>query len=463
MQNSQLRCKSNRIIFTTLVSSYLAAAVTIKRHTSPQAALLLILMTLTNYSAAQAMSCIPSVAPAILSSTAPIAVSAVSAVSAVTSVTDSSAASSVAAAIPADISQAASAVPTTSSVIPNPSVRIMLTGDIVLGNSFAPQGDNVVQDIPKDWDQRYFAGVRDVLKQANLVIGNLEGVLTEHPITRKATGTGRQFAFRSPPRYASLLKEEGFGVLNVANNHAYDFGKIGVRDTLAALEQAEITTAGVPGEIKLLNILGLNIAVLGYSYSPWFNSILDLTKSAELVQQAKAQGAYVIVTFHAGAEGSPAIWHADQEEIFMGENRGNTVAFSRAMIAAGADMVVGHGPHVLRAAECYQGKPIIYSLGNFIGVGGLSAQKFAAVSALLDVSIGLDGAIQRMNLVPIRFNEQKLPYVDLHALGTRLVNYLGKHARYTGNFIEFSVNEPGQQEFDAWYKANKRYAEPSGQ
>ena len=376
MQNSHLHYKFNRIIFTTSVSRYLAASVTIKRHTSPQAALLLLLMTLTNYSAAQAMSCIPLVAPAALSSTIPIAVSAVSAV---TSATDSLTTSNIVTAIPADISQAASAVLAVSSAIPRPPVRIMLTGDIVLGNSF------VVQDIPKDWDQRYFAGVRDVLKQANLVIGNLEGVLTEHLITRKTTGTGRQFAFRSPPRYASLLKEEGFGVLNVANNHAYDFGEVGVRDTLAALEQAKITTAGVLGEIKLLNILGLNIAVLGYSYASWFNSILDLTKSAELVQQAKAQGAYVIVTFHAGAEGSSAIWHADQEEMFMGENRGNTVAFSRAMIAAGADMVVGHGPHVLRAAECYQGKPIIYSLGNFVGVGGLSSQKFAAVSALLDV------------------------------------------------------------------------------
>ncbi|MEQ1814247.1 MAG: CapA family protein [Candidatus Nitrotoga sp.] len=426
---------------------------TIKHSPSFQAALLLLMM-LTNYSAAQAMSCIPLVAPAAPSSTIPVTASAALAVA---SVTDSPAVSNVAAAISADISQAASAVPVVSPVIPDPPVRIMFTGDIVLGNSF------VVQDIPKDWDQRYFAGVREVLKQANLVIGNLEGVLTEHLVTRKATGTGRQFAFRSPPRYASLLKAEGFGVLNVANNHAYDFGEVGVRDTLAALEQAEITTAGVPGEIKLLNILGLNIAVLGYSYAPWFNSILDLTKSAELVQRAKAQGAYVIVTFHAGAEGSSAIWHADQEEIFMGENRGNTVAFSRAMIAAGADMVVGHGPHVLRAAECYQGKPIIYSLGNFVGVGGLSAKKFAEVSALLDVSIGLDGAIQRMDLVPVRFNEQKLPYVDSQALGTRLVNYLGNHARYAGNFIEFSVNEPGQQEFDAWYKANKRYAEPAGQ
>ena len=85
------------------------------------------------------------------------------------------------------------------------------------------------------------------------------------------------------------------------------------------------------------------------------------------------------------------------------------------------------------------------------------------MSALLDVSIGLNGAIQRMDLVPVRFNEQKLPYVDSQALGTRLVNYLGKHARYAGDFIEFPVNESGQQEFDAWYKANKRYAEPLGQ
>jgi poly-gamma-glutamate capsule biosynthesis protein CapA/YwtB (metallophosphatase superfamily) len=138
----------------------------------------------------------------------------------------------------------------------------------------------------------------------------------------------------------------------------------------------------------------------------------------------------------------------------MGENRGNTVAFSRAMIDAGADLVVGHGPHVLRAAECYHDKPIVYSLGNFVGVGGLSAKNFAAVSALLEVEVAMDGSLQQINLVPLRFNEQKLPQVDPSEYGTRLVNHLGRHARYDGSFIEFPVSNSGQEEFTAWLTGN---------
>ena len=286
------------------------------------------------------------------------------------------------------------------------AVRMVFGGDIVLGNSF------VVENIPKDWEERYFAGVRDVLKRADVAIGNFEGTLTEHAKTSKNPTSGRQFAFRSPPHYAELMYQEGFKILNVANNHAFDFGETGFKDTVSNMKNAGIAVAGLRDEAATLTVRGLNIAVLGFSASRRFNAIQDIQEAAELVRKAKAQAAYVIATFHAGAEGSPAIWHKDEDEEFLGENRGNTVAFSRAMIDAGADLIVGHGPHVLRAAECYKGKPIVYSLGNFVGVGGLSAKNFAAVSALLEVAVAQDGTLQNINLVPLRFNEQKLPQVD---------------------------------------------------
>lgn len=344
--------------------------------------------------------------------------------------------------------QASSCVSQASSATAEEPVRLVFGGDIVLGNSF------VVEHIPKDWEERYFSGVRSILKRADVAIGNFEGTLTEHEKTSKNPASGRQYAFRSPPQYADLMYQEGFRVLNVANNHANDFSETGFKDTGNNLKQAGIAVAGLRDEAATLSVRGLNIAVLGFTYSSRFNTVFDLAQGAELVRQSKAKGEYVIVTFHAGAEGSPAIWHEDADELFMGENRGNTVAFSRAMIDAGADLVVGHGPHVLRAAECYQGKPIFYSLGNFVGVGGLSAKNFAAVSALLEVSVAQDGNIQNLNLVPLRFNEQKLPQVDPREYGTRLVNHLGKHARYAATFIEFPVSSDGQPEFAAWLAAN---------
>jgi poly-gamma-glutamate capsule biosynthesis protein CapA/YwtB (metallophosphatase superfamily) len=345
--------------------------------------------------------------------------------------------------------QSVSCTAPASTAISIDPVRMVFGGDIVLGNSF------IVDHIPKDWEEDYFSGVRNILKRADLAFGNFEDTLTNYDKTTKKTGSGRAYAFRSPPHYAELMYKEGFRILNVANNHANDFGETGFKDTLNNLQKAGIAVAGLRDDAATLSVRGLNIAVLGFTYSDRFNTVFDLAAGAERVHQAKAKGEYVIVTFHAGAEGSPAIWHENEDEEFLGENRGNTVAFSRAMIDAGADLVVGHGPHVLRAAECYQGKPIVYSLGNFVGVGGLSAKNFAAVSALLEVAVAQDGNLQSINLVPVRFNEQKLPQPDPQEYGTRLVNYLGQHARYPGTFIEFPLSSnDNQAAFLAWFNIN---------
>jgi poly-gamma-glutamate synthesis protein (capsule biosynthesis protein) len=330
------------------------------------------------------------------------------------------------------------------------TVRMVFGGDIVLGNNF------LVDNIPASWDERYFAGVRPVMQSADIAFGNLEGVLGERGETTKVPGTGRQFAFRFPTRYAGLLKSEGFDIVNIANNHAYDFGETGFRDTMENLKAADITYVGPRGQVARLSARGLNVAMLSFSYSSRFASVFELEEGAELVRQTKAQGDYVIVTFHAGAEGPAAIWLEDKEEMFFGENRGNVVAFARAMIDAGADLVVGHGPHVLRAVECYKDRPIAYSLGNFVGVGGLSARKMAAVSALLEVTVNTDGILQSMNLIPLRFNEQKLPELDEREFGTRLVNHLGQHAKFQGTFVEFPVKEIGEKAFERWLRAASR-------
>jgi hypothetical protein len=325
-------------------------------------------------------------------------------------------------------------------------VRMVFGGDIVLGNNF------LVNDIPASWDEQYFAGVRDLIKGADMAFGNLEGVLSKQGETTKDPGTGHQFAFRFPPRYATLLKQEGFDVVNIANNHAYDFGESGFRDTLENLKAAEIAYVGPRDHVATLAVGGLNVTMLGASYSSRFASVFDLEENAERVRQAKAQGSFVIVTFHAGAEGPAAIWHENKDEMFFGENRGNVVIFARAMIDAGADLVVGHGPHVLRAVECYKDKPIAYSLGNFVGVGGLSAKKMAAVSALLQVDVNHDSSVQAMSLIPLRFTDRKLPESDPREYGTRLVNHLGQKAKFKGSFVEFPVKKDEQKSFERWLK-----------
>jgi hypothetical protein len=175
------------------------------------------------------------------------------------------------------------------------------------------------------------------------------------------------FAFRTPPRYAGRLAEAGFTAVNVANNHSLDFGMEGLDDTLAALDNAGVRPVG--GErVAVFTVAGKSVAVAGFSYSlrtRYVHPLLDIEAARGIVAELKGEYDLVIVSFHGGAEGAGAMRAADAEEEFLGERRGNVIRFARAVVDAGADLVLGHGPHVPRAIEVYRGKLIAYSLGNF--------------------------------------------------------------------------------------------------
>ncbi len=323
-------------------------------------------------------------------------------------------------------------------------VTLRFVGDLVLGNS------HLVDNIPAEWDGMYFAQVEPYLKNADLTLGNLEGALTQYTKTLKVTGTGRSYAFRFPPRYAKLLKDTGFTALNVANNHARDFGEQGFADTGENLRQAAIAVVGLKGQFASLQVKGLRVGLVGFGFYPHQNMVQDLAAAGQLIAQAKAQSDYVVVTFHGGAEGDDAVFHGNSNEIFLGEDRGNAVAFSRAAIDAGADVVVGHGPHVLRAMECYQGRPIFHSLGNFVGVGGLSIRSMASMTAIGGVQLGSRGELLGLEFLPLRFSERKVPQRDEREDASHLVNWLADNARFSGQFLRVPANEAGRKALVDW-------------
>ena len=117
---------------------------------------------------------------------------------------------------------------------------------------------------------------------------------------------------------------------------------------------------------------GTRVAVLGFAPYPWAQSLLDLPAAQALVRKADTWADLVVVTMHAGAEGADHEHVDPGTERFLGESRGNVVAFAHAVVRAGADLVVGSGPHVLRGMEWYRGRLIAYSLGNFVGYGTLN-------------------------------------------------------------------------------------------
>jgi hypothetical protein len=277
-----------------------------------------------------------------------------------------------------------------------PVVRFAFTGDIAM--VAGPAAD-------------YFRSVRRQLA-GDVVLGNLEGTLTERGSPKCASGSSDCFSFRAPPSYARLLRGAGFTVLNLANNHALDYGTVGQHDTVAALRSAHLLTTGRPGEIAYMNVRGTRVAVLGVAPYPWAQSLLNLPVAEALVRRADRWADLVVVTMHAGAEGADERHVRPGNEWFLGENRGNAVAFARSMVRAGADLVVGSGPHVLRGMEWYRGRLIAYSLGNFVGYRTLNTAGVPGVTGILQVTLRRDALWQSGRLDALTIAGTGIPRPD---------------------------------------------------
>jgi poly-gamma-glutamate capsule biosynthesis protein CapA/YwtB (metallophosphatase superfamily) len=291
-----------------------------------------------------------------------------------------------------------------------PAVQLTFTGDIAM----------VAGPIDS-----YFRSVRLALT-GDVVLGNLEGTLTEQGSSKCRAGSTSCFSFRAPSSYARFLKAAGFTVLNLANNHALDFGPVGQADTVAAVRKAGLLTTGRPGEIAYANVRGTRVAVLGFAPYPWAQSMLDLRAAQALVRKADAWADLVVVTMHAGAEGAEHRHVRPGNEWFLGENRGNAVAFARSVVRAGADLVVGSGPHVLRGMEWYRGRLIAYSLGNFVGYQTLNTHGVSGVSGILQLTLGRDAAWVAAQLVPITLAPDGIPRPDASRAGDDFVRTLSR-------------------------------------
>ena len=260
----------------------------------------------------------------------------------------------------------------------------------------------------------------------DVVLGNLEGTLTERGTTKCAAGSSSCFAFHAPQSYARLLRRAGFTVMNLANNHALDYGASGQADTVAAVRAAGMLTTGRPGEIAYAIVRGTRVAVVGFAPYPWAQSLLDLAAAQAIVRKADRWADLVVVTMHAGAEGAEHAHVRPGTERFLGENRGNSIAFSHAVVQAGADLVVGSGPHVLRGMEWYRGRLIAYSLGNFIGYGTLNTRGVTGVSGILQVTLDREARWVAGQLVPVTTAGTGLPRPDPTAAADDLVRKLSR-------------------------------------
>jgi poly-gamma-glutamate capsule biosynthesis protein CapA/YwtB (metallophosphatase superfamily) len=305
-----------------------------------------------------------------------------------------------------------SAQPKTESTVapaassPNGKITLSATGDIIMGS--APNR------LPANGGEGFFESVRAGLK-SDLVMGNLEQPITDDTGASKCGSPPRAncFAFRSPPSYAGHLKDAGFKLMNTANNHSKDFGTAGYRNTVTALTKAGLKYTGAEDQITVVTVQGIKVAVIGFSPYAGANNLNDLGHSRAIVQRAKQEADLVVVQVHMGAEGSDKNHVKPGSEIFFGENRGDPIAFSHAVIDAGADVVIGHGPHVLRGMQFYKGKLIAYSLGNFAGGGKtLSSNGILKYAGILHVTLTKDGKYAGGEFLSTYMNSVGVPTRD---------------------------------------------------
>ena len=236
------------------------------------------------------------------------------------------------------------------------------------------------------------ADVTPVLSAADIAFGNLEGVLVDGGEPgKKCSNPNACYLFRSPTRYAQLYRDAGFDVLSLANNHARDFGEEGRTSSMEAIAAAGMHHTGRVDDFASFEMDDLKIAVLGYAVTKNSNMLLDYELAFTTVAEFAASHDIVVVSFHGGAEGADVTHVPFAEEEYYDEPRGDIVWFSRGVVDAGADLVIGHGPHVVRGMERYKGRLIAYSLGNFATYYGISVAGIKGVAPILTVTLDGEG------------------------------------------------------------------------
>ncbi|MES2643746.1 MAG: CapA family protein [Myxococcota bacterium] len=320
--------------------------------------------------------------------------------------------------------RAAAAKTYASTAPPGASFRLRAVGDLMIGTAF-PEGA-----LPPEGGAATFRAVKDLLTDADVTFGNLEGPLCDLDAPslkcKPDAAPGSCYAFRTPTAYMRWFDEAGFDVMSTANNHAIDFGELCRLQTEAALEGAGIRYSGRPGTIARWETNGLKVALIGFHTSASGHNLNDTNTAVALVQGLAAENDVVIVSFHGGAEGSKAIHVPVGPETFYGEDRGDLRMFTHAVVDAGADLVLGHGPHVLRAMELYKGRLIAYSLGNFATYGRFNLSGNQGIGAILEVELARDGRLSAGRILGTRQAGEGVPVPDPQNAAADLIRVLGQ-------------------------------------
>ena len=285
------------------------------------------------------------------------------------------------------------------------TLTVAMTGDVMMGTTYPSMM------LPANNGADLFRDAKGVLVGADLTVGNLEGAICDGGKSTKGSGPN-SYSFRTPTSYGHLLKEAGFDYMSMANNHANDFGQEGIQSTEKVLKEQGILFSGIAGrtESAVIERKGLKIGLCAFGHNSYTLKHTDLATVGRIVDDLVKRCDLVIVSFHGGAEGRTQSHLPQGGETFLGENRGSLRQLAHFCVDHGADIVYGHGPHVVRGIEVYKGRFIAYSLGNFCTPYNVSLTGISGYAPVVEISIDKDGQF---------LNGQIHPFLQTRGVGPR--------------------------------------------
>jgi poly-gamma-glutamate synthesis protein (capsule biosynthesis protein) len=273
-------------------------------------------------------------------------------------------------------------------------VSLLAVGDIMMGDHPICIGHGVASTIKKNGPRFIFEKVASALRESDVVFGNLETVISHKNLNEKSL---RSAQLRASPESVEGLKYAGFNVLSLANNHIMDHGREAMLDTMKILSENNIKCLMEGAEEQVVfDIKGMRIAFIAFNLvkEETIGEIVTAEKIIERVTSAKELGDILIVSLHWGDE---YISRPSPKQIEMG----------RKIIDAGANLVIGHHPHVLQGIERYNSGMIAYSLGNFVFD---MHQKKMRESVILNCNLSKALGIE-INIIPIFISDSYQPEI----------------------------------------------------
>ena len=314
---------------------------------------------------------------------------------------------------------------------------IIGVGDIMLSSNYPSDL------LPKN-DANILENTQDILQNADITVGNLEGTLFDTGGTPKSCDNPNVcYAFRMPSKYGKYLKQAGFDYLSIANNHSNDFGQTGIKETIQNLNNLNIKYSGIKviAENTILEKNGKKFGFVSFAPNSTTVKLNDYNYAKKLISELKSKVDIVIVMFHGGAEGTGAEHITRGHEIFHGEDRGNVYEFAHFAIDNGADIVFGQGPHVTRAIELYKNKFISYSGGNFATFGKINVSGSMGIAPIFKIKIDNNGNFVSGEVIPVRQTyESAGPFIDSEKLAIKKIISLNKSDFPNGNGLSVTNN-----------------------